>query len=125
MEKYIKNILFIFLLFSILLLPHFVLAQDSIREGMEIFSEELQYGNKDLRLIVADIINQLVAFLGIIAVMIILFAGFRWMLSGGNDEKVAEAKKTMVSGLIGLFLVLTSYSIANFVLNAFLNAITE
>ena len=94
MKKHIKNIMIGFLLVSILLLPRLVFAQesmeDSIKEGMEIFSDELQYGNKDLRLIVADLVNQLVAFLGIIAVVIILFAGFRWMLSGGNDEAGLE-----------------------------------
>jgi len=49
----------------------------------------------------ANIINLVLGFLGLIAVIIILIGGFKWMTAGGNEEKVGEAKKLLIAGLIG------------------------
>ena len=38
------------------------------------------------------------------------------MTAGGNDEKVAEARKWIFSGIIGLAIVLSAWAIARFVL---------
>ena len=74
-------------------------------------------GGGDIRLTVANIIKYLLGFLGILAVVIILFAGFKWMTAGGNEENVAGAKKMLVAGLIGLVIILSAYAIANFVIS--------
>ena len=50
------------------------------------------------------------------SVVIVLIGGFRWMTAGGNDEKVAEARKWIFSGIIGLAIVLSAWAIARFVL---------
>jgi len=59
--------------------------------------------NQDLELneTIANIINLVLGFLGLIAVVIILIGGFKWMTAGGNEEKVGEAKKLLIAGLIG------------------------
>jgi len=72
--------------------------------------------NYDIRAMIVRIIKVLLGFLGIIATVIILFAGFKWMTAGGNEEKVSEAKKMLIAGLIGLFIILFSYALATFVL---------
>jgi len=61
-------------------------------------------------------IQYILAFLGVVAVVIILYAGFMWMTAAGNDEKVGKAKKTLISGVIGLVIVLLAYAIATFVI---------
>ncbi len=81
-------------------------------------------GARDPRAIIVDVIRFILGFLGIIAVVIILFAGFKWMTSGGNEEKVSEAKKMLVNGLIGLVIILCSYAIATFVINQIIGATT-
>lgn len=109
---------------SLIFLPQIVFARENaIIEGLEILEEPLGLGTKDLRLIAADLINQAIGLLGILAVGIILYAGLVWMTAGGNDEKIAKAKKITVSGLIGLVIILTSYSLANFVLTSLLNTV--
>jgi hypothetical protein len=114
-----------FLLSLILIfIPQAVFARTNrIIEGLEVIEEPLALGSKDLRLIITDVINQVIGLLGILAVLIILYAGLVWMTAGGNDEKIAKAKKITVSGLIGLVIILTSYSLANFVLNSLLNTV--
>jgi hypothetical protein len=61
-------------------------------------------------------------FLGIIAVVIILLGGFKWMTAGGDESKVEEAKKLMTAGVIGLAIVLASWGVTIFVLDALLSA---
>lgn len=79
-------------------------------------------GNADPRTMAARVINILLGFMGIIAVIIILLGGFRWMTAAGNEDKVAEAKRIIGSGAIGLIIVLMAFGLAQFVLNAMYNA---
>jgi hypothetical protein len=79
-------------------------------------------GNTDPRAMAARAINILLGFMGIIAVVIILLGGFRWMTAAGNEDKVAEAKKIIGAGVIGLVIILTSFGLAQFILNALYNA---
>ena len=75
-------------------------------------------GNSDPRTIAARVINIALGFLGIIAVVIILLGGFKWMTTGGNEEKVEEAQKLIKSGIIGLIIILAAWGIASFVVDA-------
>ena len=70
----------------------------------------------DPRQMAVDIVKYLMTFLGIIAVVIILLGGFKWMTAAGNEDKVAEAKKLIIAGIIGLIIVLCAYAIVNFVI---------
>ncbi len=72
--------------------------------------------DKDPREIAAEIINISLGFLGIIAVIIVLFGGFKWMTAMGNDEGIGEAKKLIAAGVIGLAIILSAYAISQFVL---------
>jgi len=90
--------------------------------GAETIKEASGLTEEDPRVIVADVINVILGFLGIIAVILILAGGFMWMTAAGNEDKVATAKKLMISGVIGLVIVLASFGIANFVVNALLEA---
>lgn len=65
---------------------------------------------------ITSIINVALGLLGIIAVVIILYAGFQWMTAGGNEEKVTEAKGRIIQGVIGLAIIMSAYAIANFVI---------
>ena len=51
------------------------------------------------------------------AVIIILFAGFKWMTAGGNEENITSAKQMLIAGVIGLVIILSSYALATFIIN--------
>lgn len=74
-------------------------------------------GNEDLRTTVGRLINVALSLLGVVAVVIILAGGFKWMTAGGEEEKVGEARKMIFSGIIGLAIILSAWAIALFVLN--------
>ncbi len=73
-------------------------------------------GNNDVRDTIASIIRVALTLLGIVALVIILAGGFKWMTAGGSEDKVAEARKLIFSGVIGLAIILSSFAIAQFVL---------
>jgi TRAP-type C4-dicarboxylate transport system permease small subunit len=77
---------------------------------------------QDVRVITMYIIKNILSVLGIIFLVITIYAGFIWMTAGGNDEKVAEGKKWLTRSVIGLAIILSAYSITIFVTNALIKA---
>jgi hypothetical protein len=94
-------------------------GSDSIKTNIQ---ENVGLGDGDPRSMIASVLRIILGFLGLIAVVIILFAGFKWMTSGGNEENVTAAKKTLTAGIIGLIIIIAAFAIANFVLNSLINA---
>lgn len=89
------------------------------------FVENTGLGGSDensLENTIGNLIRTVIQFLGIVAVVIVLYGGFRWMTASGNDEKVAQAKKILIAGLIGLAIVLLSLAITNFAISSILDA---
>jgi len=58
-------------------------------------------------------------------VIIVLIGGFKYMLSGGSEEKTAEARKLIISGIIGLAIILSAWAITTFVLSRLIEATSE
>ncbi len=101
-----------------LVAPAFVLtlpAQAQIDIGQQ-HAENIGLGNRDPKSIIVGVIQVILGFLGLLAVIIILIGGFKWMTSGGSDDKVAEARKLIVSGIIGLLIVLAAWGISLWVI---------
>ena len=103
-------------------LPLAALATSNLDVGLNQVGNSISLGNADIRTTIARIINVLMGLLGIIAVIMILIGGFKWMTAGGNEEKTGEAKKLITAGVIGLVIILASWAIATFVLNQLLDA---
>lgn len=81
-------------------------------------------GEEDLATVIARIIRAVLGFLGVVAVIIILWGGFLWMTSGGQDEKIRNARKLILMGIVGLAIVLAAYAIASFVITSLVGAVT-
>ena len=78
--------------------------------------EQTGLSGQDIRISVIKGINVLLGLLGLVFVVLILYAGFMWMTSAGNTEKVDTAKKILGASIIGLIIIMTAYSITKFVL---------
>jgi len=83
---------------------------------------DVALGDKDPRMIASSVINLILGFLGIIALILVLVSGFKYMVSGGNEDVANAAKKILYSGIIGLILVLASYGIARFLISSLYKA---
>ena len=70
--------------------------------------------------IIVLVINTILGLLGVIFLVIIIYAGFLWMTAGGNDEQVGKAKKLLINSIIGIIIIVAAYAISYFVLQAIL-----
>lgn len=76
----------------------------------------------DIRVTIANIIRTAMGMLGIVAVLIVLYGGFRWMTAAGNQEQIDEAKKVLIAGVIGLIIIVSAYAVATFIINSLVSA---
>jgi hypothetical protein len=78
--------------------------------------DDLGLGSATLTGMITGIIQVILGFLGVIAVLIILWGGFIWMTAGGEPDKVEKAKKMIYAGIIGLVIIFAAYAISTFVI---------
>lgn len=91
-------------------------AQD-LDGNLSTVQEESGLADADLYTTIGVIIGVFLSILGIIALGIILYAGWLWMTAGGDAKKVDEAKQWMINGVIGLVIILSAYGITSFIIN--------
>lgn len=82
-----------------------------------------QSGEVDLVNVAVDIINFLLGLVGIIFLILVIYAGFLWMTAGGNEDQVSKAKKLIINSVIGIVIIVAAYAFTNFVLRAILGAL--
>ncbi len=64
-------------------------------------------------------IKALLSVIGIVFIVLIIYAGYTWMLARGNETEAQKAKDTITRAIIGLFIVLAAYAITAFVGKSF------
>ena len=74
---------------------------------------------KPLEQTVTDIVKFVVGFLGVIAVIVIIWAGWTYVTSAGASDKVMLAKRTILYAVIGLVVTIMAGAIVAFVVNTF------
>ena len=67
---------------------------------------------------IVRIINIFLGVLGLIAVILLIYAGYLWMTAQGDDQKVERAKKIITGCIAGLIVILLSFIIVRTVINA-------
>lgn len=70
---------------------------------------------KDIRTIVASLINVVLGLLGTIFIVLMIAAGFIWMTAAGNADKVKQAINLMAMGAIGLLIIIAAFAISLYV----------
>jgi hypothetical protein len=73
-------------------------------------------GAECLVTIVGNVISLVLGFLGIVLLIMLLYAGFLWMTSGGDTKGVQAAKTMITNAVAGIIIVAVSYAITAFVL---------
>ena len=64
-----------------------------------------------------QITNTVLYAVGIISVIMLIYGGLRYVLSGGDSKKVTDAKNTILYAIIGLIISILAFAIVNFVIN--------
>lgn len=88
----------------------------------EDFTESTGLGQSNIKKTIGNVINVMLGFLGVVAVVIILYGGLIWMTARGNEDNVKKAQQIIVAGAIGLAIILSAFAITQFVVSEFLSA---
>ena len=113
-----KKKIFAIIILTILTTPLIVQAQPNIGLNYALNLDLPALNNNDPHDVLVNVVRYLMTFLTLAAVVVIMLGGLRWMVSMGNDDRLAAAKKTIVSGLVGLALIMVSYALVNYIISA-------
>ncbi len=101
-----------------LLYAHPTFAQTAF----ERFGTASTLPTQNIAIIIARVIRVALTLVGIIFVVLIIYAGFLYLLARGEAEPVKKAKKIFQQSIIGLIIIFSAYSIASFILSRLLDA---
>lgn len=68
-----------------------------------------------LPILIGNIIGVALGFVGFIVFVFVLYGGFLWMTSQGNEEQVTKAKGMITNAIIGFIIITVAYAITSYV----------
>lgn len=92
-------------------------VQEGISSGADVAKGDDQ--KSDLVENIRVITNTMLFAIGVVAVIMLVVGGFRYIFSGGNSTNTTAAKDTILYAVIGIVVALLAYAIVNFVLGQF------
>ena len=72
--------------------------------------------------LVGRIIYAFLGVLGVIFLVLIVYAGYLWMTAGGEEQQIEKAKSYIKNSVIGLVIILAAFGVTRFVMGSLLNA---
>lgn len=114
----LKNMLLLFVMVVLLILPYFVFAATppSLKQVLTTLGNASGYqttgvDETSLAGVIGMIVSAFLGILGVIFVVLIIIAGYKWMMATGEEQKVTEAKDTLRRAIIGLTIIVGAYAI--------------
>ena len=116
------------LLFSLLVFPSGVFAAagdpsvESIQKKLETainatgenYKVDLKK-HKDPATFIGNVLKVVLTILNTVFFILIIYAGILWMTAKGDETQAKKARDTIIAAVIGVILVLASYSIVKFI----------
>jgi hypothetical protein len=100
--------------------PAFAAAKDDICNGVGAVSGGAgcnpAAGQPTVNSLVKTIVTVLSWIVGVLSVIMIIFAGFTYVTSGGDSGKIGTAKNTLIYAIVGVVIVAFAQAIVQFVL---------
>ena len=109
--------LFLFILLALLIFLNFsVFAQ--LEELQKTVQGTQLEKRADIYSVLGNVIKGVLGAAGVILVLFFVYGGILWTTSEGNQEKIKTAKGYLIHSVIGLIIILASYALATFVIQA-------
>ncbi|MFH1088893.1 MAG: pilin [Candidatus Uhrbacteria bacterium] len=75
-------------------------------------------GTTDIRTVVGNIIKAILGLSGVAALLMFVYGGVQWIISGGEPKKVEKGKETLKWAAFGLVFIFISYTLLYTLLTA-------
>ncbi len=72
------------------------------------------YGSDFLATKAGQIIGLILSFVGVLFLILMIYAGILWMTASGNEQQVATAKGLLINAVIGMIIVFSAYALTTF-----------
>jgi len=79
-------------------------------------------GDTGFQGMIGNIIKVALSFLGVVALVVVLIGGFKYMTAGGNDENAKKARQWIISGIIGLAIIISAWAMTQFIIDSLVEA---
>lgn len=126
MKKLIKSMVAIAVVVGVIAFPVVTMSSTASAQALKdacnsdpgsTLCQEGRNGN--VSSIIGTVVNTLLYIIGAVAVIMIIIAGIRYTVSGGDSSAVSAAKNTILYAIIGLAVAFFAYAIVNWVLDIF------
>ncbi len=109
------------------IIPNFIFAEETtnisptkaeILNNTKTVGNSAGYANADKNTIIttaANTVKIILSFLGIIFLILVIISGFQWMTAQGNEDAVKKARARIKNAIIGITIILFSYSLVAFI----------
>ena len=97
---------------------------ESINRQMQAAGTQTGLTKRNPQELAGRVIKSILTILGILAVALIVYAGFLWMTARGEETQLTEAKTILRAAIIGLAIILSAYAITITVLGMLVGATT-
>ncbi len=75
-------------------------------------------GTTTLQGYIQIVINVLLGTIGVVAVIMLIIGGFRYVLSQGDEKATKGAKDTILFAIVGIVVAILAFAIVNFVIGS-------
>lgn len=65
--------------------------------------------------IIGKVVGAALAFLGVAFFILMIYGGYMWMFSMGNEQTTTKAKEIIIAAVVGLIIVLLAYAITSYI----------
>jgi hypothetical protein len=111
-----KTILLSLTIFILLLTPTFVFAEvKGCNETLGVCSPAGTDALWTPEAVASRYIKIGVGFLGIIALLFFIYAGFLWMTAQGKPDVIKKARDIMIWSVLGIVVILSSYTLLTYI----------
>lgn len=88
-----------------------------LTDTLETVGGQSGLADGNLMEIIGILINICLSLLGIVFLILVIYAGYLWLTAAGDEKNLQKAKNTLITAISGLIITLSAYAITNFVLN--------
>ena len=107
-------------LFSLQVIP--AKAEGDIKYAQSALTSSAEqaglFKNANLPVMLGQAINAFFGLVGVLFLIVILAGGLRWMIAGGNEDKIKQAKGMLMNGINGMIVIFLSYALVYTILLA-------